>query len=47
MEKKVLQLAVKEPWFSMIANGEKMEEYREIKEYWTKRIGGDCMIIVK
>lgn len=42
MEKKILQLAVKEPWFSMIANGEKKEEYREVKEYWTKRIGGDC-----
>lgn len=42
MEKKILQLAVKEPWFSIIANGEKKEEYREIKEYWMKRIGGDC-----
>ena len=26
----------------MITNGEKMEEYREIKEYWAKRIGGEC-----
>lgn len=36
----VLQLAVKEPWFSMIASGEKKEEYREIKDYWTKRFNG-------
>lgn len=41
MEKNILQLAVKEPWFSMIANGEKLEEYREIKDYWAKRLEGD------
>lgn len=39
--KTVLQLAVKEPWFSMIASGEKKEEYREIKDYWTKRFNGN------
>lgn len=38
--KVVLQLAVKEPWFSMIVSGEKKEEYREIKDYWTKRFNG-------
>lgn len=36
-QKCVLVLVVKEPWFSMIASGEKKEEYREIKEYWSKR----------
>lgn len=30
-----LELPVSEPWFSMIRNGEKKEEYREIKSYWT------------
>ena len=32
-----LELPVSEPWFSMIRNGEKKEEYREIKPYWTTR----------
>lgn len=35
---KILTLTVAEPWFSMIKNGEKKEEYREIKPYWINRL---------
>ena len=28
---------MKKQWFDMILSGEKKEEYREIKPYWTKR----------
>lgn len=38
MEKKVLTLTVSKQWFDMIAAGEKTEEYREIKDYWTVRL---------
>lgn len=31
-------LPIKKQWFDMILNGEKIEEYREIKTYWAKRI---------
>ena len=34
MEKKVLTLRINKKWFYKIANREKKEEYREIKEYW-------------
>jgi len=34
----VLYLNLKKKWFDMIAKGEKTEEYREIKEYWLKRL---------
>ena len=34
----VLYLTLKKKWFDMIASGEKIEEYREIKEYWLKRL---------
>lgn len=30
-------LTLKKQWFDMILSGEKAEEYREIKPYWTKR----------
>ena len=32
-----LHLNLKRKWFDMILNGEKTEEYREIKYYWTSR----------
>ena len=32
-----LHLTLKKKWFDMILSGEKTEEYREIKPYWTKR----------
>ena len=33
----MLTLPIKKPWFDMILSGEKKEEYREIKPYYTKR----------
>lgn len=35
---KTLQLNLKRQWYDMILSGDKKEEYREITEYWTKRI---------
>jgi hypothetical protein len=35
---KILHLTLKKQWFDMIASGEKTEEYREIKPYWTTRL---------
>ena len=35
---KVLHLILKKQWFDMIASGEKKEEYREVKPYWTTRL---------
>lgn len=32
-----LTLPIKKKWFDMILSGEKKEEYREIKPYWTTR----------
>lgn len=37
-EKKVLTLTVSKEWFDMIVAGEKTEEYRTIKDYWTVRL---------
>lgn len=34
----VLHLVVREPWFSMIRDGVKLEEYREDKPYWQSRL---------
>lgn len=34
----MLILPIKKQWFDMIKSGEKKEEYREIKEYWTSRL---------
>lgn len=33
-----LELVLKEKWYRMIESGEKKEEYRDIKNYWWKRI---------
>ena len=35
---KMLVLPIKRKWLDMILSGEKDEEYREIKPYWTVRI---------
>ena len=35
----MLILPIKKKWFDMIKCGEKKEEYREIKPYWTSRFG--------
>jgi hypothetical protein len=39
-ENKVLKLTLKKKWFDMILSGEKKEEYREVKDFWMKRIVG-------
>lgn len=36
----MLILPIKKKWFDMIRSGEKKEEYREIKSYWTSRFLG-------
>lgn len=35
---KTLYLPLKAKWYNMIESGEKLEEYREIKDYWAKRL---------
>ncbi len=35
---KMLILPIKKKWLDMILSGEKSEEYREIKPYWTVRV---------
>ena len=35
---KNLRLNLKAVWYDMIESGEKKEEYRKIKPYWTKRL---------
>ncbi|MFG6375861.1 MAG: hypothetical protein K1W05_08050 [Desulfovibrio sp.] len=34
----VLDLVLKAYWYDLIKSGEKKCEYREIKEYWTRRL---------
>lgn len=34
---KILHLTLKKKWFDMIDSGEKTEEYREVKPFWSKR----------
>lgn len=36
----MLVLPIKKKWFDMIVSGEKKEEYRQIKSYWTSRFIG-------
>ena len=35
---KILHLPLKAQWYDMIESGEKPEEYREITDYWPKRL---------
>lgn len=44
-KKKVLTLTVSKQWFDIIADGEKTEEYREIKPYWIKRLTTNCEVV--
>ena len=39
----ILDLPIKSKWYEMIENGIKKEEYREIKEYWEKRLQYDTL----
>lgn len=34
----ILHLTLTKKWFDEIASGEKIEEYRDLKEYWLKRL---------
>lgn len=34
----MLTFNLKKEWFDKIVSGEKTHEYREVKDYWTKRI---------
>lgn len=36
--KNTLYLPLKKEWYKMIESGEKKEDYREINEYWCKRL---------
>lgn len=40
---KKLHLTLRKQWFDMIDSGEKLEEYREIKEYWGSRLLHKCI----
>lgn len=35
----MLTLPIKKKWYDMILSGEKKEEYREIKDFYTSRLG--------
>ena len=35
---KILHLTLKKKWFDLIASGEKIHEFRQIKPYWEKRL---------
>ena len=37
MEQRILHLTLNKKWYDKIASGEKLEEYRDIKEYWYPR----------
>jgi hypothetical protein len=37
---KILHLTLYKKWFDAIARGEKVEEYRRINEFWTRRLVG-------
>ena len=38
MNKKILYLSLEKKWFDLIKAGVKREEYREMKQYWEKRL---------
>lgn len=42
--RKPIILPIKEPWFSMIRKGEKLEEYRECKDYYLSRFANNAGI---
>lgn len=35
---KILHLTLKKKWYDMNLSGEKIEEYRELKQYWVDRL---------
>ena len=44
---KILDLPLKAKWYDMIESGEKLEEYREYKGYWIKRLIDEETLRVK
>ena len=34
----ILDLVLKSEWYDLIKSGDKKHEYREIKEYWSRRL---------
>lgn len=38
MQNRTLKLTLKKKWFDLIKSGVKLEEYREIKDYWIGRL---------
>lgn len=36
--KKILHLTLRRKWFDLIASGAKIIDYREVKDYWRKRL---------
>lgn len=38
MAQRILHLNVTKEWFDRIASGEKVEDFREIKPYWDRRL---------
>lgn len=42
---KTLTLSLKKQWFDMIKSGEKKEEYREISEFWRKRLVDEISLV--
>jgi hypothetical protein len=44
---KILHLPLKKEWYEMIESGVKLEEYREIKPYWSKRLLKDFPIYLR
>lgn len=36
-----ITLTLKKKWFDLILSGQKLEEYREIKPYWIRRLLGN------
>jgi len=44
---KVLHLTLKKKWFDLIASGVKKEEYREMKDYWHKRLSDKTYDVIQ
>ena len=42
----MLTLPIKKKWYDMILSGEKKEEYREIKPYYTSRFIGNGLLLM-
>lgn len=43
---KILHLTLQREWFDEIAKGEKTEEYREIKPYWTRQLENNVGFVI-